>query len=90
MHGEIDNPMTDERFAPKPKTTPEIPARKMHVLIEIDAPNVEDMAGQDIAEIEAAMEQRTTNYRVRNWVACNCFDIISVAAVEVVNRNERR
>jgi hypothetical protein len=87
MNGEIDNPMIEvPKMKPNP---PEIPARKMHVLIEIDAPNVDDMAGESVAEIEAAMEQRTMQWSVISAVKSGCFDIVSVSAVEAVNRSKR-
>jgi hypothetical protein len=79
----------DERIDPPVRPNPpEIPARKMHVLIEIDPPNVDDMAGESVAEIEAAMEQRTGHIAVLSAVRVGCFDIISVAAVEAVKRKK--
>ena len=53
---------------------------KVYAIIEMDVPNLQDMAGEDYTEKLAEAEQKTTRDYIRRQVMSGCYDVIQVKA----------
>lgn len=53
---------------------------KVYAIIEMDVPNLQDMAGEDHSERLVEAELRCTRDYIRRQVMSGCYDVIQVKA----------